>query len=201
MRQLIFIALLLNALQVFSGPSEVLTERLAQLDSMTARFKQIVSEGGHITQKSSGRLYLKKPGKFRWEFTSPTKQLIVSDNKTLWIFDEDLEQVSIKKIGKSTEGSPTILLSGTADELLKNYTVDYNHKKKVEQFKLTPKKLDKNEYQWLTLLYQNKTLSTLTLKDKLGQTTQVLLSNVKIHQKLNASLFNFSPPKGVDIVR
>ncbi len=201
MRKVLMLVLVLPRL-VFALPSAVddLNYRIKELKSMKANFKQVVKEGGHITQKTQGVLFLKRPGRFRWQTNKPMPQLIVSDSKTLWIYDEDLEQVTIKKISKQLKGTPALFLSGYDSKLSQQYSVQRKQVSGKVIFTLYPKNKETNGFLRLMLHYQGNQLMGLSLKDKLGQETFLSFAKVQNNPQLSDTLFHFSPPKGVDIV-
>ncbi len=200
MKKLIVIASLLITSFVYSAEQDLLKIRLNGLSSMKASFKQIVKEGGRVIQRNNGLLYLQRPGKFRWLISLPTKQLIISNGKVLWIYDEDLEQVTIKKLDQELKGTPALFLSGYDKKLTDDYAIKYIKLKNIETFILTPKILERNSYAWIKLIYQKSILNGLSLKDKLGQTTTLSFYNIKSNLQLDSKLFNFIPPKDVDVV-
>lgn len=183
-------------------PVDALRLHLKALHSMQASFKQTVREGGNIIQTAKGMLYLQRPGKFRWQQKQPLPQLIVSNGKTLWIFDEDLEQVSIKKLDNEIQGTPAFFLSGYDEQLARDYQVSQEVSDNGDNstFKLTVKPNIESSYRRLILRYKKQQLVSLELVDKLGQTTQLFLSHIQLNQTISDKLFTFTPPKGVDIV-
>ena len=186
--------------QSWATQAEGLQQKLNALHSMTAHFKQTVFEGHAQIQQSSGTLYLQRPGKFRWLTAKPSSQLIVSDGKTLWIYDEDLEQVSIKQLNKEVQGTPALFLSGYDEKISAQFDVAYKTKKGLDNYTLTPKKNIRSQYLWIELSYLKNKLQQLKFKDKLGQQTVVLFSRVDLKPTLKPELFSFSPPAGVDVV-
>ena len=160
----------------------------------------MVKEGGRIIQKNKGVLYILRPGKFRWSASIPTKQLIISNGKTLWIFDQDLEQVTVKKLNDEVQGTPALFLSGADQALTEQYQVSMKKRKGIDTFLLKPKNKTSNQYQWIAFEYRQDLLQKITFKDKLGQTTSLELSKVQNNPKLPKNLFELKIPKGVDVI-
>lgn len=183
-----------------SSDHELLKKRLNNLNSMKASFLQTVKEGGRVIQKNRGVLYLKRPGKFRWLTSTPTKQIIISDGKKLWIYDEDLEQVTIKKLNQELKGTPALFLSGYDKQLSDDYVIKYKKFKNKDLFSLTPKVIEQSSYLLIEIVYQKDLLQSLLLKDKLGQATILNLYNIKLAPKIPSKFFTFTPPAGVDVV-
>jgi outer membrane lipoprotein carrier protein len=180
---------------------EKLQSYLSELNTLQTRFTQQVFENRRLIQKASGTFLLKRPGMFRWHTQTPTNQLIISNGKTIWIYEEDLEQVTIKQLSNEIQGTPALFLSGYNKQITSSYDVSLKQLKHVSTFHLTPKKTQQNsQYVWIELSYSNRKLSAVSLLDKLGQTTILRFSNSKINQKLSDKVFKFTPPKGVDVI-
>ena len=95
-------------------PGARLERALAALDSVRAEFTQdLVAADGASTEHAAGTLYLKKPGRFRWDYSTP-KQLIVCDGQKLWLYDPELEQATVRRVRDSLSQTPAMLLSGEA---------------------------------------------------------------------------------------
>ena len=120
-------ALSIVALSVFASipagaapdqdPTRFLERYLQGLTSLRADFTQVSSvAGGDSVEKASGRLYLQKSGRFRWDYREPNEQLIVSDGSNVWLFDKELEQVTVKPIDESLATPPALLLAGCPRE-------------------------------------------------------------------------------------
>ncbi len=77
--------------------------------------RPVVDKSGRVTQSANGEFLLERPGKFRWSVAKPYKQLLVGDGQRVWIFDEDLNQVIVRKIGDALGATPAALLSGNQD--------------------------------------------------------------------------------------
>ena len=177
--------------------SQQLQARLNNLITMQAKFQQIVrDEKGNIIDKSSGKMAVSRPGKFSWETIKPLYQLIVADGVKLWIYDRDLEQVTVRPQKQSLANTPALFLSGDAKQLEKNYRVSYQHK----HFILNPKDPD-NHFQTIELWFKRSQLTAMRFEDQLGHHVDLTFSRVKVNTKLSKQLFHFIPPKGVDVVQ
>jgi outer membrane lipoprotein carrier protein len=178
----------------------VLQHKLNSLSSMKANFSQTVKTKKEVLQRSKGTFWLQRPGKFRWYTRTPSSQLIVADGAKLWIFDKDLEQVTVKKQEKGLGGTPALFLSGYDDTVKRDFTVSEKKSGKRDVFELNPKS-KRSDFEEVKLVYQNDVLKEIHLKDHLGQLTLVKLSRVKVNPKISAKLFSFKPPKGVDVIK
>ena len=176
----------------------LLQQRTTAVKTLKANFKQSVKQDNRTT-KSRGRFELKRPSKFRWQVTSPQPQLIVSDGKKLWIFDKDLDQVTIRKVNNQHKGTPALFLSGYDDEVAKLYDISYEKKASTEIFHLKPRTKE-GTYQFIELTYKNQRISGLRLQDELGQELRLAFSNQRINPIISRKRFEFVAPKGVDVV-
>ncbi len=179
------------------------TQELANLlkDYKTAQgdFEQtLVDAKGDVIQESSGIFTVKSPGYFRWETQQPFPQLLVSNLSKVWLYDPDLEQVTIRPYTQSVEQSPALLLSGNVEEITENYDVQQSAAEK-SHFTLTPKKSG-GTFTQLELIFVDDVLSSMMLKDSLEQTTTFTFGNFEINQPVIDKFFQFEPPEGVDVL-
>ena len=189
-----------------------LIKQLGDIKSLTANFEQTtkatdasktVPKKGltaqHMNQTFKGLMKVERPGKFFWETTSPVKQTIVTTGKTVWIYDPDLQQAVRQTLDEQVANTPALLLSGNTQQIQKAYRITQPDKT-LTYYTLYPKQKD-GAFQSLTISFgANKAPSLMILQDSLGQTTNVKFSNVKVNSKIPASVFNFAPPKGTDII-
>ena len=205
--------------QVFAAPvaasaqqaTSSLVKQLAGLQRLTADFEQstkttnnkTVQKKGltaqHMNQTFKGVMKVERPGKFYWETTSPAKQTIVTTGKVVWIYDPDLQQAVRQSLDDQVANTPALLLSGNTSQIMDAYRVTQPDRSKL-YYTLYPKQ-DDGAFQSLTISFgANKTPTLMILQDSLGQTTYVRFSNIKVNPAIPASVFNFEPPKGTDII-
>lgn len=189
-----------------------LVKQLSNIKSLSANFEQTTKAtvatkapqkkgltGQHMNQTFKGMMKVARPGKFFWETTSPSKQTIVTTGKTVWIYDPDLQQAVRQSLDDQVANTPALLLSGNTGQIMNAYRVTQPDKGKT-YYTLYPKDRD-GAFQSLTISFGvNKAPSLMILEDSLGQTTQVRFNNVKVNPTIPASTFNFTPPKGTDII-
>ena len=186
-----------------SEPSQQLASLLEHVDTFSADFQQtLVSPQGNTIQRVSGQLKAKRPGHFYWYTAPPLEQELVTDGKQVWLFDPDLEQVTIQELAAQFSQTPALLLSGEVGDIDRQYTVtevtDEDHK---QGFRLSPKSPD-SLFDSLYLAFDNrKQLNLMQLKDSLGQQTTIEFSNQRINQAIADDDFNFEIPDGVDVIR
>lgn len=200
-RWLLAAFLSLNSVLAFAEelPVKQLKAFLASAKSITANFKQVlINEAGDPLQTSYGNFYLQRPGKFRWDYTKPFQQQIISTSGKVWFYDTDLEQVTIKKLDESVGSTPALLLSGDVP-LEDNYTIEQQgNEGSMVWVKLLPKNQD-STFKYVLIGLEKGILSGMQLNDNFGQLTRIYFSNLKINQAVDANLFEFTAPKGVDV--
>ncbi len=167
--------------------------------SFKATFTQTVTdENKQLVQSGKGKVVLLRPGKFRWDYSNPDKQLVISNGKKIWIYDEDLEQVTIKTLSGAIGQTPARVLSGIGS-LDKNFDlIDQGSEKGVFWVKLVPKKKD-TQFKSIRLGF-SKSLKVMELKDNIGQLTTITFNDLIVNPTVTASVFTFKIPKGVDVV-
>ncbi len=180
-------------------PVKQLKAFLNSTKTITANFKQVlINEAGDPFQTSYGQFYLQRPGKFRWDYTKPFQQQIISTDGKVWFYDTDLEQVTIKKLDESVGSTPALLLSGDVP-LEDNYNIEQQGSEgNMHWVKLVPKNQD-STFKYVLIGLEKGILSGMQLNDNFGQLTRIYFSSLKVNQGVDANLFEFNAPKGVDI--
>ena len=173
---------------------------MSETQSMKAAFTQTVYDrAGRKTQDASGTLHFSRPGKFRWVYKKPYAQLLVGDGKKLWIYDEDLDQVTVRKLDRAIGESPAALLAGNND-LDKHFSLkDAGDKDGLAWVEATPKGKE-GSFDKVRMGFKDDDLVAMQLFDNFGQVTHLRFSQLERNPALGASLFRFTPPKGVDIL-
>ncbi|CAM4477205.1 MAG: Outer-membrane lipoprotein carrier protein [Legionella sp.] len=198
--------ILLAVLMSFSAAAfceaadEILQTKLNAIRSMTASFKQVVKAKERVVSRSSGTMALQRPGRFRWQTKEPMAQLMIADGQRIWIYDTDLEQVTVKKQEKGLGGTAALFLSGYDNTVTRDFTVVQSGSGDNSVFDLKSKS-PKANFQRMKLVFHKDMLTELVLFDQLGQVTTVYLAKTKLNPQLAVSLFQFKAPKGVDVVQ
>ena len=201
MKKIVLLMLLVFASSAFcQSASEVLQTKLNAMHSLTADFKQIVKTRQREISRSSGTMALERPGRFRWQTKEPMEQLVVADGKKIWVYDVELEQITVKKQEKSLDGTAALFLSGYDNTVTRDFNVSETTFGAMQSYDLQAKS-NKANFQHLKLIFTHGVLSKIEMFDQLGQHTLVDLTQVKFNPKVAASLFQFKPPQGVDIVQ
>lgn len=201
LKAFVSIGLLLVATFVHADTAETRLQRyLDDLSTLEADFRQKISSAdAKVAEESSGRFYLHRPGRLRWDYLRPNVQTIVADGTNLWLYDKDLEQVTVKSIDDSMSGTPAMLLSGK-ENVADGFTVSEGGKRKgLHWIRMQPKRND-TDFIAVELGFADAELRAMELKDKLGQTTHIEFSGVKRNTRLDESLFQFKPPAGADVI-
>jgi len=173
---------------------------LAGLSSWSADFAQTIDDGhGKILRSAAGHLYLQRPGKFRWDYSEPSEQLVLADGKHLWFYDKDLAQANIRDMDATLSSTPAVLLSGGAPIASEFTIAPLPPADGLEWFQLLPKHPD-TDFQAVRIGFAHGDLEQLLLADKLEQVTRLTFSHQQRNAKLAPDLFSFTPPPGVDVI-
>lgn len=171
------------------------------LKGLDARFEQHVFDpNGRPSETSSGSVKLSAPRQFRWEYLKPAPQLIVADGDHIWIYDPELEQVTVRNQSMEEQGSPLAVLIDPT-ELDRQYKVtDGGKSGGLDWLVLVPKKAEDAPFQKAKLGFGAAGLVRMELNDGLGQRTVIGFSPWQRNPVFAAGTFRFTPPKGVDVV-
>jgi len=183
-----------------AGGVDRLKAFIAGAKTAEADFTQTVSDkNGRVSQQASGKMAFARPGKFRWDYSKPYEQVIVGDGVKLWLYDADLEQVTVKSLGDVIAGTPAALLAG--DNAIEKYFVlkDAGVADGLEWLEATPKNKD-TTFERIRMGFRGDTLMQMDLFDFFGQRTTLKLSRMVRNPTIPPSRFTFTPPKGADII-
>ena len=179
-------------------------DRLNQFTSgtrtMRGEFEQkIYDRSRRVTQQSNGTLAFSRPGKFRWTYAKPYGQIIVGDGTKVWIYDEDLNQVTVKKLDLALGSTPAALLAGN-NEALKAFDLrDDGAKDGLEWVEAIPKDKEGN-FERIRIGFGATGPEAMELADSFGQTTVLRFTKLERNPSLDPAIFRFTPPKGADVV-
>lgn len=171
------------------------------LKGLDGRFTQKVYDaGGRLKESSSGELALAAPRLFRWEYASPYPQLIVADGKTVWIYDEDLEQVTRRPQGAEEQNSPLSALIDPA-RLDRQFIVkEEGQKNGLSWLSLAPRDEGAASFRTARLAFGKAGLERMVVVDAVGQRTEITFSQWKRNPSFPAGTFRYTPPAGVDVI-
>lgn len=158
----------------------------------------VVAKSGRKPQQSAGIFALARPGKFRWSYELPYKQLLVSDGTTLWSWDPELRQAVVKKVGSALGASPAALLAG--GDLAKHFVLaDDGAADGLEFVAATPRQADAS-FARVRIGLRDKLPASMEIHDNFGQVTLLTFTQFERNPALDGGLFRFVPPKGADVV-
>lgn len=195
----IVVSVAASAADVAAGRKRVETF-LDGLQGLQADFHQVLSDrSGRAIEEASGTLALRRPNRFRWDYRDPYSQVIVADGSRIWLYDEDLEQVTVRRLDDSLSATPAMLLSGEG-ALEENFTViGVENDAGVQWIQMEPKRSD-TDFKSVRLGFDGATLKYMQLADKLGQTTRLTFTNVERNPVIDPSRFTFTVPPGADVI-
>lgn len=164
------------------------TQQLVKVDSGTTK----------VSNKSTGTFTFARPGKFIWTYQKPYEQLLQADGEKLYIYDKDLNQVTIKKLGDALGSSPAAILFGSND-LEKNFTLkEAGTKNGLEWLEATPKAKD-TTFDHIGIGLRNGVPEAMELRDSFGQVSLLSFTKFEKNPPLPANQFKFAVPKGADV--
>jgi outer membrane lipoprotein carrier protein len=171
------------------------------LKGLDGRFEQKLYDlDGRLKETSSGRVALSAPRLFRWEYAKPYEQLIVADGAKVWVFDPDLEQVTVRPQGPEEQNSPLAALVDPG-KLERDYNVrEGGEADGLSWLLLSPREADQASFSSARLGFKGHALVRMEVVDTLGQRTEVAFSGWKRNPVFDRGTFRFVPPAGVDVV-
>ena len=200
-RILLYCMLALGGLSIAQAtPVQDFDKYLAGLASWSADFTQTIDDGhGKVLRSAAGKLYLQRPGKFRWDYSAPSEQLVLADGRQIWFYDKDLAQANVRDMDATLANTPASLLSG-GDSVGSEFDVKaLPSAGGLQWFQLTPKHAN-TDFQLVRIGFDKGELASMFLADKLNQVTQLTFTHPTRNAKLSADLFTFTPPAGVDVI-
>ena len=172
----------------------------ATAHSASGTFTQSQMKSGRFSRNYGGNFVFLRPGKFIWRYTSPYSQLLQSDGNYLYIYDKDLNQVTIRKLGAALGSNPAAILFGSRNLeqhfKLKNLGTNDG----CEWVQVTPRSKN-TSFERINIGMKNGFPRAMELYDTLGNKTVVDFSEFKKNPAINIRSFKFSIPKGADVYR
>jgi len=202
LRRTAFLAALLSLLppSALASSLDRLSEFINKTLAAEGKFEQkIFDRNRRLLQESEGTLAFSRPGKFRWTYAKPYPQLIVGDGTRVWIYDEDLNQVTVKKLDLALGSTPAALLAGNNEAMGAFRLSDLGAKGGLEWLEALPRNKEGN-FETIRMGFGSSGLEVMELADSFGQTTVLKFTSLLRNPNLDLRLFRFSPPKGADVV-
>lgn len=199
MRTLLFLLCLLPGL-ASAAATDALKVFLTQTQTVKARFAQMVLDKNlKPLQQAQGVMQFSRPGKFRWDYQKPYEQVIVGDGSKLWIYDKDLNQVTVRKLDRALGSSPAALLAGSND-LERDFKLsNVGTEKGLDWLEAVPKSRD-TVFERVRMGFGKSGLEAMELRDQFGQTTVITFADVERNPRIAADVFRFTPPQGADVI-
>lgn len=184
-----------------AGAVEKLKTFIAATHSAQANFTQeVLDQGGKKIQSASGVMQFQRPGKFRWSYQKPYEQIIVGDGVKFWLYDVDLNQVTVKKLDAALGSNPAALLSGS-NEIERGFDLkDDGARDGLDWLQATAKAQDTSFDKIRMGFNAQAELVAMELNDAFGHKTVLRFSNMQNNPKFSAQQFRFTPPKGADVI-
>jgi outer membrane lipoprotein carrier protein len=196
---LAIVALTLAGASAQADALDTLREFSRDVKSGRAEFTQTVTSPDGVKKKtSSGSFEFARPNRLRFAYKKPFEQIIVSDGKTVWLHDVDLNQVSIRGYDQALGATPAALLSGSGLE--KDFDLSAQPPRDGLDWVQAVPKAKGGNIELLQIGFKGKALAALELKDAFGQRSLMQFGEVATNVPINEATFRLVPPKGADIV-
>jgi chaperone LolA len=200
-RILAVLMLLIAPHTAHAAATDKLKSFIAATRSAQANFTQEVQDkNGKVLQSASGTMQFVRPGKFRWEYRKPYAQLIVGDGQKFWMYDTELNQVTVKRLDAALGSSPAALLSGS-DEIERGFVLsNIQGRDGLEWLQAKPKS-NETTFEKILMAFNSKSqLVVMELHDAFGNHTVLRFSELVKNPPMSPQRFKFVPPKGADVL-
>lgn len=197
---LFFLALFSPCLSLFAQPDLGPIDYFDDLQALRADFSQTVyDERGARLEQASGRMYMQRPGLLRWDYRAPYRQQVVADGSRIWLYDQDLEQVTVQPLDDALGAMPLALLSG-GEPLDAVFDIEPLPASGQLRWYSLRTRQSRDELNVLRLGFDDQSLRVLEMEDGLWRRTRIAFANVERNPELDPALFRFEPPPGVDVI-
>jgi chaperone LolA len=197
---LLLLAALAPAAIAGSSGADRLRSYLADVQAMEGNFRQqVIDSRGQVLEDASGSVAMQRPGRFRWNYSTPFERVIVADGEKVWLYEADLEQVTIRKLTSGIGDTPAALLTGR-QSVLERFDIGKSWTEGgLALVRLAPRSAEA-DFAGVTLGFRGAELQLLLLDDRLGQQTRIDFSEVRRNPTLSPDRFRFQPPPGADVI-
>lgn len=180
---------------------ERLEQFYQQVHTLRADFtQQVYNSRSELIRQTSGRVVIQQPGHFRWDYASPIHQLIVADGKTLWLYDADLDQVTVRPLKELNASTPALLLSNQTP-LEKSFTIkDLKDKDGMQWVELRPRG-GEGTFKQVRLGFDQQGPRVMEVTDSFDQVTLMRFDHLEVNPRVDPHVFEFQPPPGVDVIK
>lgn len=185
------------------GPGmEALQRFFHEIQTFNAEFTQVVlDENFTVIDRAAGQVWVQRPGQFRWDYAPPQAQQIIGDGERVWLYDVELEQVTVRKQKNALGSAPAELLSGASEvDIRENYAIEeLGVHGRLQWMSLRPLEED-TSFTEVRIGFEDQRLRTLELLDTFSQRTRIVFTNFHENTPIASSLFAFVAPSGVDVI-
>jgi outer membrane lipoprotein carrier protein len=179
---------------------DLLEDFFVKVRTLQADFHQVVLDEDLVPlQETSGRMWLSRPGRFRWSYGQPVEQEVLADGSRLWVYDVGLEQVIVRNQSKTLGNTPAALLVN-ADKPGDSYLIEYlGEQGAISWVTLFPKD-SSAPFSQIQLGFESGDLRLVQMLDQLDQITRLQFDNLIVNDQLPKDLFRLDLPAGVDVI-
>lgn len=196
------LVLALSPLAALADNVALLRGFMAETKSLQAEFTQtILSARSKAPQESRGSVAISRPGRFRWVVTAPFSQTLVGDGEKVWLYDPELQQVTVRRLGDALGGTPAALLAGEGGASAEASFAfrDGGAKDGLQWVEATPRD-GESSFARVRFGFSGKALAKMELNDHFGQLTVIVFRNLRLNAPQPADQFRFTVPAGVDVI-
>jgi outer membrane lipoprotein carrier protein len=188
------------ALAAPSADTERVERYFADLRTLEAEFRQQVQDPQRgLLQEASGQVWIARPGRFRWNYTEPYEQELVSDGRNVWTYDQDLEQVTVKPAAEVLTDTPAMLLSG-GEPITAVFSIEaVAGEGQMDWYRLRPLVAD-GSVEEIHLGFDEDDLRAMQVTDQFGNRTLLQFQQVRRNSDIDPARFRFIPPAGADLI-
>lgn len=189
-----------TALPARADAVDTLRSFVQTVQSGRAAFTQVAtSPDGAKKKTSSGEFEFQRPNRFRFDYARPYEQQIVADGQKVWLFDVDLNQVTVRPFDQTLGATPAALLAGGSLE--RDFTLSAEPDQGGLQWAAAQPKAKESQIRQLRVGFRGKDLAAIELTDALGQRSRLDFSRFEANLKLPPERFRFSAPAGADVLQ
>ncbi len=205
----LWLGALLSSAQAYASGSEALKTFVTQVHAARGKFVQrqitqsteqnVPAASMQAARTLSGTFVFLRPGKFIWAYQKPYAQILQADGKYFYVYDQDLNQVTRRKLDQALSGSSATILFGSND-LSRDFKLrDAGTQQGIDWLELIPKTQD-SQFQRISIGFRQGNLAAMKLHDSFGNLTELTFSQIEKNPPLSADQFKFTVPPGAELV-
>jgi outer membrane lipoprotein carrier protein len=186
-----------------TAPAALLQKFFQSSRTVTASFQQeVLNHGGVVEQRAQGKLWISRPGRFRWDYAGKNGQTIVSNGEEVWLYEPALQQVTVQPLGKVLGSTPAALIAGR-DVLTTDFDISaLPAKDGLDWVLLKPKQGQAQGFTAIRMGFNSAgQLRQMWMEDAFQQQTVLHFEKVRTNIPISSQTFHFTPPAGVDVLK